>query len=208
LFSGTPRTLTLTADAEKLVQQYYKALQLASQAEGIYAELPAFCGKASEHIHRIAGILHCIEQYETTEINFAVASAAIQLFDWFILEHWRLIVKQGRPFNVEMASEKLLQWMQNRKDRYMVPWISRSDIPRHVECFRNDHDLLDDTIRYLVQTKNIEIASGRRKGRRGGYRWHEIRLSEQFLITEKYANKNEGVTVEPIEPGPSGLFIV
>lgn len=189
LFSGTPRTLTLTDDAERLVQEYYQALQLASQVGGIYAELPALCGKASEHVHRIAGILHCIEQHETTEINFNVASAAIQLFDWYLLEHWRLIVKQGRPLNVEMASEKLIHWMRHRHDRYDVRWISRSDIPRHVECFRDNPDLLDDVIRYLVQKKDIATTSGRRKGRRGGYRYHEISFTEQFEKYEKYLDK-------------------
>lgn len=186
VFSGEVRTLKLAADAENLVRQYYLALLAETKEGGMYAEIPGFCGKASEHVHRIAGIMHCIEQNETTEIDYATISAAIFLFDWYCTEHWRLIAKEGRPLNVEVAAEKLIKWMRHRKDRFQVEWISRPDIPRHVECFRDDPDLLDDVIRYLQQAGSIDTQSGRRKGQRGGRRWHDIRLSYQFEREERY----------------------
>lgn len=186
LFSGETRTLKLSPDARMLLMNYSSAIQEAIKPSGIYSEMQAFCGKAAEHVHKLAGLIHCVEQNETDEINYASVSAAIMIFDWYSTEHWRLIVKEGRPLNIEMAAEKLINWMRYRHDRSQVEWVSRADIPHHVECFRGAPDLLDDAIRYLQQSGDIDTKSGRRRGRKGGYRWHDIRLSYQFERGERY----------------------
>lgn len=191
LFSGEIRTLKLSAEAENLARSYYVAIQGLTNEDGIYQEMQAFCGKAAEHVHRLAGLIHCIEQDETDTINYASVSAAIVIFDWYVTEHWRSIVKEGRPLNTEMAAEKLIQWMKNRKDRYQVEWVSRVDIPRRVECFRGEPVLLDDVIRYLQQSGDIDTNSGRRKGQKGGARWHDIRLSSEFPMNEKYRERSK-----------------
>jgi hypothetical protein len=186
LFSGKMRTLKLSADAENLARSYYDAIQSDTKLGGVYYEMPEFCGKASEHIHRLAALIHGIEQDETDEISYSTMCAAIRVFDWYCTEHWRLIVKEGRPLNVEACSGKLTYWLRHRQDRYQVEWVRIGDIPHHVECFRGNPDMLDDAIRYLIQKGDLSSQSGRRKGRKGGFRWHEVRLSDQFLQGERY----------------------
>jgi hypothetical protein len=191
LFSGAKRILALSKEAEVLIKGFYDAIQIEIKPSGVFHEMLEFCGKIVEYVYRVAGILHCIEQHDTDEISYSTVSAAIVLIDWYATEHWRLIVKGGKPLTVEVGAEKLLHFLRFRHDRQTVPHVTLDDIRHRVECFHDDPAYQDDCLSYLYQRGDIEAKGFRRKGRHGGYRRYEIWLSEAFLKDERYRILNE-----------------
>ena len=191
LFSGCNRNLTLSQDAEMLLKGFNDAVQEQVKPGGVFHEMPEFCGKIPEHIYRIAALLHYIEQYDSDEVSYSTVSAALILVDWYASEHWRLIVKGGKPLNIGVGAEKLLHFLRFRHDRDTVPRITFNDLRHRVECFHDDPDFMDDCVRYAEQRGDVEVRGNRRKGRRGGYRRYEINLSNAFLKGERYLIQDE-----------------
>ena len=189
LFCEEKRTLTLSIEAENFIQSFYEAIQIEVKTGGVFHEMPGFCGKIAEHIYRIAALLHCIEQYDSDEVSYSTVSAAILLIDWYATEHWRLIVKGGKPLNVEEGADKLLHFLRFRHDRNTVSRITFNDLRHRVECFHDDPDFLDDCVNYLQQRGDIIVTGHRRKGRQGGYRRYEINLSPSFVKYERWQPK-------------------
>ena len=108
-----PRGLTLNPDARALWIAFYNAIE-AEQANGKeLADARPFASKAAEQAARIAGVVTLFNDPGALEVGEAAMDGAIQVMDFYLNEHLRLM-GTGKQQQTDKRLRTLLEWMQGQ----------------------------------------------------------------------------------------------
>lgn len=142
-----PRGLTLGLDARALWIAFYNAIE-SEQADGKeLADARPFASKAAEQAARIAGVLTLFGNPEAQEVDGQSMDGAIQIMDFYLSEHLRLM-GTGKQAQQDKRLRVLLEWMQAQGNIISTRHIAQK-APRAVRNLKTSgvQALLDELAR-------------------------------------------------------------
>lgn len=125
-----PRTLTLSAEAKKLLFGYYQATERAQAPGGELEQVKSFASKSPEQAARIAGVLTLWADLGAGAVRPEAMADAIELAQFYLFEAKRLVEAATVSEEIDRA-ERLRRWIleswhsvavgQNRDPLTIVP---------------------------------------------------------------------------------------
>ncbi len=106
----TPRLLTLSGRARRVLEAFSNALETAQAPGGTYAHVTAYASKAAELAARIAGALTLWEDLGAQELSAEAMAAGIELAQFYLSEASRLADAAIVSAEIEKA-ETLRKWL-------------------------------------------------------------------------------------------------
>lgn len=123
----TPRLLTLSGRARRVLEAFSDALETAQAPGGAYAHVTAYASKAAEQAARIAGVLTLWEDLAAQELSAEAMAAGIELAQFYLSEAARLADAAIVSAEIEKA-ETLRKWLLTS---WPHPEILPAEVVRH-----------------------------------------------------------------------------
>jgi putative DNA primase/helicase len=117
-----PRALTMTAEAAGLWIEFYNEAERQQATGQALAAVRPWASKAAEHAARLAGIVALMDDPETLVVNEAAMQGGIELANFYLGEHVRLMGHSTERNELRRLA-KLLDWL-----REQGRWVPQRDV--------------------------------------------------------------------------------
>lgn len=109
----TPRTLTLSAEAEAIWIKFHDFIEAGLHEDGDFRPIAGLANKIAEHAARIAGLMSLWTDPEATEITAPTMANAVVLAQHYLEEGLRLRDLSSTSSHLRLA-QRVLDWLQTK----------------------------------------------------------------------------------------------
>ena len=156
-----PRNVPLSKDAYEHWVAFHDKIESQNNPDGPLDAISGWASKAAEHAARIAGVLALLDDLYCQEIPVEYMMSGATLAEFYLHEMYR-VHAQGEQDESTLRSDKLLQFMQEKRDEVNNVFSSEYLLQYGPKCIR-DAVTLQDTLELLKEMDKIERVKARGK---------------------------------------------
>ena len=150
------QVLSFDERAKQLLKGIDQQIEVELLPGGRFCEMQDFASKMLEHICRLAGIFHVMDDCSGLKIGEADVMRACAIINWYADQFYNLVVLQMAPTQDQRDAETLLAWMQKYEQTNGSLYCTKGFLRKHVTNQLRDPSRLARALSILVDQRLVE----------------------------------------------------